>query len=231
MEAHKKTSWTYLILLGLVAATTPDLLYAGLKGKFKKGVYTAPDKNFSVELPKGTRVTDAYDKGGKEAMVEFVDRGGGFKAVWCTPFEPPKDLEGRLTNEAFATKFMSSYFKDVVMPWIFYPISHESVILSESLLSFDGASAYLFLVKVPGAAGLYDPLTNKHYDGRRPTLVFSKCGYTYIVVHELVTGHAGVAKLVHGDVVPVEVIQEDMADGERVLREFIGTIRFSGCPE
>ena len=24
MEAHKKTSWTYLILLGLVAATTPD---------------------------------------------------------------------------------------------------------------------------------------------------------------------------------------------------------------
>ena len=231
MTTHKKASWSCLILLGLVAVTTPDLLFAGLKGKLKKGVYASPDKNISVELPSGTQARDGYDEDAKEAFVEFVDGWGNFNAIWCTPFEPTEELEEFLATEANATTFFTGYFKDVVMPWIFHPISDESAILSESLLSFDGASAYLFLVNVPGASGLTDMNANKNYDGRRATLVFNKCGYTYIVVHELVAGLSGVARIVEGDEVPDDVIQKDMADGERALREFIETIRFSGCPE
>lgn len=73
-------------------------------------------------------------------------------------------------------------------------------------------------------------MTNERYDGRRATLLLNRCGYTYIVIHELVAGLGGTSRIVKGDEITDAMIQEDMADGEQALTRFLSAVSFSGCP-
>ena len=230
MTARKGPRWSLVILLVLLAAATADPSLARLEGKLKKGVYVAPAKNFSVAVSRGTRARDGHDKKNREAFVELTDRAGYFNAIWCTPFERNETIDEILVSEERATKSFTNYFRDVIMPWIFHPISPDSAVLSSTVLSFEGAPAYLFLVNVPGASGLWNMQTTERFAGRRATLLFNKCGYTYIVIHELVAGLGGANRIVKGDKIPDSMIQRDLADGEAALRRFIATVSFAGCP-
>lgn len=172
-----------LLFLSLLAAPAMAAL---VHGEFNDGLYTAPDRLFTVRSPLGPNPTlfDWFDR--RAGAVTFVDDAGQLFGVVCTPnFDVLADAD--IDVEA-ATAILRNWFREATFPAIFENQIPGSTILREEPGEFEGQPAWIAVLHLPGASASarIDPLSGKliRNDSWRGVVVISRGGHTYLLMTE-----------------------------------------------
>jgi hypothetical protein len=172
-----------LLFLSLPAAPAMAAL---VHGDFNDGLYTAPDRLFTVRSPLGPNPTlvDWFDR--RAGAVTFVDDAGQLFGVVCTPnFDV---LAGADIDLEAALAILRNWFREATFPAIFENQLPGSTILREEPGEFEGQPAWIAVLYLPGASASarLDPATGQvvRSDSWRGVVIFSRDGHTYLLMTE-----------------------------------------------
>jgi hypothetical protein len=175
-----------LALLGLaVLATGCATAGAGHWGTVQRGVYHSPAGNYSVPVPRGSKISQGHrvDHG----AVSFHDDFGRNLGILHAHGGPAAAPEAADRPAAF-----SAWLHDFVMPTWFAPVSPGSGVLAEAVGTFEGMSALFALIDAPGAHALVvmtiadGQMQSRRMDSRRVAVIFGRGAYTYLLTTETV---------------------------------------------
>ncbi len=179
------TALLLLLLLALLAAPASAAL---VHGDFTDGLYTAPERLFTVRSPLGHNPTlvDWFDR--RAGAVTFVDEGGRLFGLVCTPNLDV--LAGADIDVEAATAILRNWFRETTFPAIFENQLPGSTILREEPGEFEGQPAWIAVLHLPGAAAStrLNPATGQvlRNDSWRGVVIISRDGHTYLLMTEAV---------------------------------------------
>ncbi len=126
---------------------------------------------------------DTYDEEDEEGAgrVSFYDDFGRISGVWYRRI--PSDLIYSEDRGERDLRYGLLHYS--AMPYLFYPVSKDSKILSEETVSVDGQDMLFAVVNIPEGSNLFDVKVRKHLDSTRGLLIFVKNGFVYMLGKQL----------------------------------------------
>lgn len=162
---------------------------ARLAGKFKKGVYTAPNGLFTAKSPLGDRpfINDGFNAEMGLGSVSFTtDTGKLYGVVFAPNLDP---LAATTADKDTATAILRNWFRDAIFPTVFAGPLPGSTILRDEAGEFEGQPAWLAVVYLPGGSALasYDPATGKstRENSWRGMVIVRHGDHSYALMKEL----------------------------------------------
>ena len=165
------------LVFGLLPALA--LAACATRGRVEGGRYYSPAGNFDLPYPTGTRTQEDHTETG--GYVTFLSLFGASSTV--TYDLVPPEIAALFLQPDRREETYRSYFREAVMPNIFYRFSPQTSIEHEEFLPADGA---LFaVVRVPeGHTSHVDPKTMRRLDSIRCLLIFGVGDSIYMLAEE-----------------------------------------------
>jgi len=179
----------FLLCASIVSGGGGPAFAEKLAGKLKRGTYSSPAKNFTVEVPRaeGMRVVDGYEEGSGAGAVSMSDDFNRLHGILYAPIsaafvEMPNDDSARV-------EALRDWFHEFAIPHWFVRVIPDTVVLREEGSVFEGMPVWKAVLELPkgAATGKFDLETGQvqPLDSTRGLVVFARGGYLYIVMCEI----------------------------------------------